>query len=484
MVASVDLYITKIDEVYCRIDCEYEIACEISEYFSFFSVGYQFSPSFKKKQWDGQIRLFDKKRRKLYSGLLYRVLQFASSSKYTVEIDPILTCIPNVYTNKLEDIPKPFDPKPHQLSALDEALRCYRKLIVSPTSSGKSFLIYLLIRIINKKTLIVVPQIDLVVQMKNDLVSYGMPEKDVHMIYSGQEKDFNNQFCVSTYQSLVKMHSSWFNQFGVVIVDEAHMSKSASIQTILKSCKTVKHRYGFTGTLNKSKTHQLILEGLFSEPFIATTTKKLIDAGDAAKLNIKCVVLKYPEKAAKALKKLTYQEEIKFLMMCKMRNNFICQLALKLKGNTLILFRYVDSHGKLLHSLLKKLNPERKVYYISGEVDIADRKDIRDILEVDENSIIVASIGTFSVGVNIKNLENVIFSSPMKDWIKVRQSIGRVLRIGRSDSATLYDIVDDFCYLKHQNYVYQHYIERLQIYLSDRFEYSVFEIPFCVDVDK
>ena len=173
-----------------------------------------------------------------------------------------------------------------------------------------------------------------------------------------------------------------------------------------------------------------------------------------------------------------YQDEIDYLVSSKSRNNFIKNLTLKLKGNTLVLFQLVEKHGKDLHKLIEdKAENNRKVFYIYGGVETEEREKARAIVEKENDAIIVASYGTFSTGINIKNLHNIIFASPSKSRIRNLQSIGRGLRLGDNKvNATLYDIADDLQYKSKENFTLKHFQERINIYTEEEFDYEIHNI--------
>ena len=234
-----------------------------------------------------------------------------------------------------------------------------------------------------------------------------------------------------------------------------------------------KYRYGFTGTLDGTQTHKWVLEGLFGPSYKVTQTKRLMEEGYLSNLDIQCIVLKYKPKNFQ-----TYEDEIQFLISHERRNNFIRNLALDLKGNTLILYSRVETHGEVLYNLINnKVDNGRKVFFIHGGVDAENRESVREITEEETNAIVVASYGTFSTGINIKNLHNLIFASPSKSRIRNLQSIGRVLRKGNSKTkAKLYDIADDLTTSSGKNYTLNHFIERVKIYVQEQFNYEIISI--------
>ena len=382
----------------------------------------------------------------------------------------------------------PITPRDYQVSSFIHCVKSERALLLSPTSSGKSLVIYSLIRwhqqfIDKDKILILVPTTNLVRQMYNDFGDYSSKLKDwnveeqCHQIYSGKEKETNKQIYISTWQSLFRLGAPYFKKFGMVIGDEAHLCNAQSLKGILEKMVTCRYRYGTTGTITDSKTNKLVLEGLFGKTYQAITSKELMDDKHISDLKIECLVLGYEDAEKKLLKKATYQEEIDFIVSSQKRNEFICELALARKGNVLGLFNYVEKHGKVLEKILKsKLKTDRNIFFIAGETSVEDRENIRQITEV-ENSIIVASSGVLSTGVNIKNLQSLIFAHPYKGKIRNLQSIGRVLRLDdKENKAILFDVVDDLSWKKHQNYGIKHWSERVKTYTNEKFEYNIREI--------
>ena len=252
----------------------------------------------------------------------------------------------------------------------------------------------------------------------------------------------------------------------------SHLFKSKSLTSILTKLEDCKYRFGLTGTLDGTLTHRLVLEGLFGSVNKVTSTKDLMEKKTLANLNIKCIVLKHPEENGKELKGSTYAEEIDYLVHNNVRNNFICNLCDTLSGNTLVLFQLVEKHGMVLHSMMKDF--DRKVFFVYGGTDTQTREDIRAITENEKNAIIIASYGTFSTGINIKNLHNIIFSSPSKSRIRVLQSIGRGLRTSESKTkTTLYDISDYVSYKAWSNFTLSHFYERINIYNEENFNYKI-----------
>jgi superfamily II DNA or RNA helicase len=482
------LIISKKNEVYLHVDSEIHIHYELADQFTFEVPGAQFSPSYKKRYWDGKIRLFNIQTKEIYIGLLDRIVQFCKDHGYTYEFkDNKYYGLPfevndGISKEGVKDYVTAISrhkPRDYQIEGVYDALRHNRKLLISPTASGKSLMIYSLVRYYVEKQqniLIVVPTTSLVEQMYKDFEDYGWNVGSYcHKVYAGKERETDSQVIITTWQSIYKLPTQYFSRFNVVIGDEAHQFKSKSLISIMTKLANAKYRFGFTGTLDGTQTHKWVLEGLFGPSYKIIKTDELMNKGHLAKLDINVILLKHlPNRFD------TYEDEVKYIISHDRRNKFIKNLALDLKGNTLILFARVEGHGQPLYELINNSNQieNRQVFFIHGGVDTEDREKVREITEKENNAIIVASYGTFSTGINIKNLHNVIFASPSKSRIRNLQSIGRVLRKGdKKTKATLYDIADDISYKSRKNYTLNHLIERIKIYNEENFNYDIVNVP-------
>lgn len=476
----VDITLKYINETHLRIESESGILREISDRFTFDVPNARFSPAFKKRHWDGKIRLFNTRTQRIYAGLAKNIRDYAFENDYNLIDDTGFTEETEFSLVEAMEFCKglglPFMPKDYQLHAFALAVRNNRTVLISPTSSGKSLIAYLITRYFNKKTLIVVPTISLVDQMKDEFKEYGYKDY-IHGVMAGIEKSDKAQITVSTWQSIYELPESYFNQFDVIIGDEAHLFKAKSLTSVMEKLSKTRIRIGMSGTLDGSLVNALVLEGLFGPIHKVISIKELIERGDASNLKIRVLLLNHLQKY-KSINR-TYEEEIKYLIGSIARNNFIVNLALSLKGNTLILFSRVDQHGKILRDMLKEKNSERDIKYVSGEVTADQRNLIRAYMEAHDGVITVASFQTFSTGINIKRLNNIIFASPTKSKIRTFQSIGRGLRLDAKNNKThvdLYDIGDDLNRGYKQNYVFKCLIERIKMYESEGFIYDTHKI--------
>ena len=481
------LIISKKNEVFLHVKAEPHVYYELSDQFTFDVPGAKFMPHYQKRHWDGKIRLFNVQTGEIYVGLLDKLMQFCRDHEYTsqftkneyyglpFEINDMIS--KEGVKDYMTAISK-YKPRDYQIDGVYDALRHNRKLLISPTASGKSLMIYGIVRYFvekKKNILIVVPTTSLVEQMYKDFADYGWDVGSYcHKIYAGRERETDSQVIITTWQSIYKLPRKYFERFSVVIGDEAHQFKSKSLISIMTKLGNAKYRYGFTGTLDGTQTHKWVLEGLFGPSYKIIKTTELMKKGHVATLDINVLLLKHPPNKFE-----NFEEEVQYIITHERRNKFIRNLALDLKGNTLILFARVEGHGEPLYEMINTNTVEhRNVFFVHGGVQTQDREEIREITEQQDNAIIVASYGTFSTGINIKRLHNVIFASPSKSRIRNLQSIGRVLRKGNGKvKATLYDIADDISYKSRKNYTLNHLIERIKVYNEENFNYDIVNIP-------
>jgi len=452
--------ISKKDEVYLRVDADPDVLLEMNDFFTFAVPGAQFTPQYRAKLWDGKIRLLSLFTKELYVGLSSYVEEFCKRNDYKFvnncnstydqgDIDSFISSM-NYHSNG-----KPVNIRDYQADAVREAITKGRTLLLSPTASGKSLIIYTLVRWHqqhNRRQLIIVPTTSLVEQMYGDFADYATgsdwkASENCTRIYSGKEKITNVPVVISTWQSIYKMPKSFFENFDVIYGDECHLFKAKSLSSIFH--------------------------------YKVTSTKKLMDTNQLAELKIRCVTLDYTDEEKQLCKKFSYQEEIDWLVTHPKRNNFIRNLVLDQKGNTLVLFQYVEKHGEVLYDMIsKKLENGRDLFFVHGGVEAGDREQVRAITEQSSNAIILASYGTFSTGINIRNLHNIVFASPTKSRIRNLQSIGRGLRLGeQKTSCKLYDIGDNLSWKSHKNYTLLHLIERVKIYNEEGFDYKLLTVP-------
>ena len=493
------LTIEKLNEVNIRVFGDASCEQELEAFFTYEVPGARFTPKFKARLWDGKVRLYSLIRKTLYAGLYQYVLEFAQRHSYELEFKPTDEYpkpldLHNYSTEEVNNFitglnlygrGKPIEARDYQIEAVKTALNLNRTVLLSPTASGKSFMIYCLMRWHleeNRKTIIVVPTTSLVEQMYSDFEDYSTAngwsvKSNCQKLYSGFTREITSNVLITTWQSIYQQPKQWFEQFDVIVGDEAHQFKATSLISIMEKMQHVKYRIGTTGTIDNKKLNQLTLEGLFGPVHRVTTTKELMESGKVVNIDINCILLQYKEEIRKACKEHTYQDEMQFLIAHEARNKFIRNLALNCKGNTLVLFQFVEKHGAVLYDMIRTKAPDKNVYFVHGGVETLDREDIRKNTELSDNTIIVASYATFSTGINIPSIENIIFASPTKSKIRNLQSIGRGLRL--KDGKThlkLYDVADNLQHKSRKNHTLSHFVERVKIYSEEKFDYKVHEV--------
>ena len=478
-----------VDHSMMAVACEPSISAELSEYFCFTVPGSKFMPAVRQRRWDGKIRLFDARTCQLNVGLYAKLCKFAADRHYHIKLARSDYGLPNekndinhqTIVKQLASFNPPFEPRDYQYDAIVHCIARKRGVLLSPTGSGKSFIIYNLMRWYleehEQNVLVVVPTTSLVEQMYKDFDDYGFDaDKHIHKIYSGKDKKTKKRVIVTTWQSVYRLSKEWFEQFGIVFGDECHLFKAKSLSTLMNKCSEAEYRVGTTGTLDGTAVNKLVLEGLFGPVKRVTYTRDLQDQGTLAKLHIDMLVLNYEDKYKKKVFGMTYQEEVDFLVTHDPRNKFIRNLAVTQTGNTLVLFQFVEKHGEPLYKMIKEIHG-KNVYYVHGGTDTSDREAIRGIIEKQDGAIIVASMGTFSTGINIRNLHNIIFASPSKSQVKVLQSIGRGLRKSDNNQDTkLIDVADNLQLGSKGNFTLRHSASRMKIYDKEKFDYKIHKV--------
>lgn len=487
--------ISKINESTIRVIGDDSIEQELRDFFTFDVPGARYTPMYKAKMWDGKIRMYDIHRKTLQKGLYSYVVKFCEKNGYKyIDEGEVLTTT-NISVSQVQEFIQwlnpctrgvPITARDYQIEAVHHAIHNERALLLSPTASGKSLIIYSGMRYHlehNRRCIIIVPTTSLVEQLYSDFEDYSTGnnwkvDRYCQKLYSGFTRDVTSDVLITTWQSIYKQPAAWFKQFDVCFGDEAHLFKAKSLTSTMDKMATTRYRIGTTGTIDAKNANKLVLEGVFGPVHKVITTKELMDNNQVAALKIKCIMLKYDDESRKLLKSATYQNEMSFIVQHAARNKFIRNLAINCEGNTLLLFQYVEKHGKILNDMIReKVGDKRKVYFIYGGTDVEAREEARKITEKHDDVIIIASYGVFSTGINIPSIENVIFASPSKSKIRNLQSIGRGLRLKNGKThCTLFDISDDLSWKSKKNHTLNHLTERLKIYSEEQFKYKLMEI--------
>ena len=504
--------INKLNSAVTFVDSNPIILQELERYFQAYASNYRFHPKYKAGWWDGYIKHFPLHTQHLPIGLLNEVYDFARN-RYQIqtdfqvghELDPKLfkkyVDALNIQFRDRHGKIIPSTPRPYQYKSVYDALTKQHINIEVPTSGGKTLISYMIARYIiarGLKLLMIVPTTTLVEQSYGDWFDFGWDNvrDNVHKIYSGQEKWFGAPITISTWQSLYK-DKTIFEQFDALIIDEGHGAKATSLKNIASWCCNAEWRIGMSGTY-PSKNNKDDLSNYFNivgslGPITTYTTyKEMEEQGWIPKVNIMVIILKYSQQRRKEAAILmtnlrqeekelkaqglrgpsAYNEELDYIHNFPERNEFLIKLIKNsCEGNTMILFAKKEKHGiPLKEELEKAFHNKKKIVYIDGNVSTEKREMTRKKVDLEDNMILLASYGTFSTGISIKNIHNIIFASSYKSKVKVLQSIGRGLRkMEGKEKVTIFDIVDD-CSIRMKNYpIYsntslKHYKEREKIY--------------------
>ena len=306
------------DDVNLKIRCEERgILKEMSQFFTFNIPGAQYMPTYKKRRWDGKIKLFNMNTQELPVGLYSYLRVFCEDRGYGIDgYDPRskkekvgVDKIRNFMDNHLRPYAGGQEIKchDHQVNAVKQVVDDNRSLLLSPTGSGKSLIIYALMRYYldiipeDKKILIIVPTTSLVSQMCSDFEEYSTlnewnMESNCHRVMAGKEKSHEDKrVVISTWQSIYKLDKKYFDQYHAVFGDECHLFKSKSLTTIMSKLTNCPYRVGTTGTLDGTKVHKLVIEGAFGPVYKVTSTEDLINKKILSDFDIDCILLRYPD---------------------------------------------------------------------------------------------------------------------------------------------------------------------------------------------
>lgn len=454
-----DIQIVKVNEVRMRCIADLSIREELNDYFKFEDPNFVPNPFSK---WDGVVRLFTKSSGLIDIGLLFEVFKFCKNNGYTIELDPALKYIQDIPDEEIRDFIDSLHPKirtenheyidaetrDYQYDTIAKAMRQTRCVCELATSAGKSFILYVMARYYRRrrealesplKTLIVVPSIHLVTQLYDNFEEYAhgsdwKPVVNTQLIFEGATKEISKPIVISTWQGIQDQPKEWFHQFGDIVVDEVHTSKSEKLSYILNNCIYADQRLGVTGTLANTKVAGLQVVAHFGAYHKIITARDLINLGYATDIKVKMIQLKHTPADAVGLDG-DYSKEIEYLITHQSRNELIAKMALNLKGNVAIMFERIDGHMMVVYDMLSAVKPN--VFVINGEVGVEDRLKIGRLIESEK--IITVEFGDISIMVGdnekvpLSNGETKIamFLTEEDDvddnWIRQRQKDQRIL---------------------------------------------------------
>lgn len=489
-----EVEIEDLNETFIRVNSNNRaVFDDLYSKFSFEVPGAKFMPSFKDGSWDGFIRMFHYRDRLLYKGLGKELVDMLKSSDYGKvrfkgfkKREDISEKFYDLVERIKSELPSDIDPYDFQIETALEALQKGRALILSPTSSGKSLLIYIMFRYIEEyemeegdKYLLIVPSITLVDQMADDFKIFGYKKK-IHQIVGGSKKDDEEaNIYVSTWQSLQKQTALWFKKFKGLTVDEVHGATAASLKSTVEKCTNAFFKTGLTGTITELITDEMMLRGLFGQIIVATTYKEMRERGIIPEVKIEMRRVRYSKRYETVCQSVKgdFQMESAFVQSNEGRDEVLLEIAREnFDKNGIFLFKEIK-HLKRIEALFRK-NFNRPIVIINGGVAREVRADIRRQIDEQANLgnrgiILLATYGTMSTGVSIKNLDYGVYAASIKSKIKTLQSLGRLLRKSSTKlGAWLYDIWDDLTewHKKEDNYGKKHAFERHRFYSEAEFD--------------
>lgn len=403
----------------------------------------------------------------------------------------------------------PFKPYDFQLKCMITSLLSVKKLALCCTGSGKSLIIALMLDFFvrrGQRCLLLVPNINLLVQFRNDIISYNLDKlvNEVELYGDGNKPTFDKLVTISTWQSMVKCLDRV--QYDVIIADECHRIASDVASLCPISLIGTKYRFGFTGTLPEDEVMKFRLLGIFGQAERFIRARDLIDRNLGTPIEIRSVIFTYLGKELNELRELPqWSQKLKFLKEYKERNEFIVKLSCALRAknqNTLVLFSHTEHGKELFRSIMAKLFPDIlvkntditgkkslefqqqfNVFFINGEDDSRVRELTRRALEENKGCILVANYALLSTGVNIKQLDNLVFASPLKAYTTITQSIGRGIRKCEGKKVfRVYDLVDNIGIRRPSGVFYRQYQHRVQTsYEPEGYDIKEMQITFGSD---
>lgn len=471
---------------------------------------WRFNPRVQSGGWDGYYCYLIRDRY-IPAGLWKIVVDVAKKYNYSIELNGVTQLFdtsinPDEFTewakNFFEGLRikgEPVDLRDYQIETAYRILKFKKCAAELATSAGKTLitfmtLAYMLDKKLANKILVIVPSVSLVTQATDDFIEYNNKNKiklKIQEIYSGQKIKPESNIVIGTYQSLVKKKPEYFEQFDVVMIDEMHKIKANSIKTILEKCVNVDYRFGLTGTFPKPDTLDRLTIMSYSGPLVNEVSAAFLQKkGYIAQCEVKVIELDYADehikksfhdlyKRSKEDRSKVFNLEQNYVIANPARLAMITNIISKSTKNSLVLFHRLE-HGEEIYNRLRQICVGKSIYYVDGSIDSDKREIFKKKMEQNDNIILVASFGTFSTGISVKNIHNIFFTESFKAEIIIRQSIGRGLRQHKNkDKLIIIDFVDNFCYGTWRNYVFKHGIERQNIYAEQQFPYSIKKLKFA-----
>lgn len=486
--------ITKFNEVYCQLDADTYTKNKLVRLFRIEEPGYYFNPKYKAGFWDGRRQLYNGGNY-IYTGLVPMVIKWANKNNIEVQDNSKIIFNPDdkieYIKEKVKELKLPFEPRDYQIESVAKCISFNKCAVSSPTSSGKSLIIYMIARLVQQmktaksKMVIIVPSRILVKQMYDDFASYSKNDdswnvEDNCVRISGDFiKDFSKEIIITTYQSLINVDESFFPKIECLFLDECHGAQSYSsdkakrLHIILNQCTNSRYRFGFTGTFPDEMLFRTTLLKYFVNKFEATDYGELLENNWISNFSINVIKLHHlVNKNGQQ-----YRDELNFIYEDKRRNEFLKKLLLKNKKNQLVLFKEVKQHAnKFYQSLIEDPRFKGKhIILLDGDSKVKERDKVKEYIANENDVILLATYKLLGTGWSVNNLHNIIFAAPLKSKQTILQSIGRGLRLlsNSEKNCQIWDIVDKFLY---NNTLYTQWKERQRAYESVKFNMKIFDI--------
>lgn len=423
----------------------------LSDKWAFPVQGYQFTPAYRRRGWDGKKRFVTPAGR-FKTGLLPAILEDLAKINCTPEVEREYPAVSaKTFLTSIKEF-KLFD---YQEKAVGDAIKSERALILSPTGSGKTLILASLLTAFPDKKVVVLFDERSILTQTFDYLTKKCGFKDVGINLGGDYK--NGRIMLSTVQSIEKIFDSHLNESEVLIVDEVHKFCRGEVAVAaIQSFPYANYRFGFTATLPDDPIGQLTLRGAFGSIITTKTTQDLISEQKLAKPVIQ--IIEYKDDLSEQDMTDSYANLYeKFIVNSDKRNRLIIDLASKIAANNpkakvCILVK------NLAHlEILRRAIPNS--YTLEGVNSISERKEAIKVFIKSKNAAFLIGTKVLQTGINIEEITHLINARGLKDKIPTIQGLGRGMRkMDGKSSVMVYDFMDEIPYMNdHSKQRIKHY---------------------------
>lgn len=448
--------------------------------------GARFMPSVKLGRWDGK-KSFCTMGAQSYINVLDILLPIVTDAGYEIKVEdyrkPIHYDLPkideNLFKGKVwpeghEMAGEPIILRDYQVECINEYLKNLQCIQEISTGAGKTLMTAALSHLIEEytggRTIVIVPNKDLVRQTEEDYINVGLDTG----VYYGDRKDIGKQHTICTWQSLNNLYKlgtvddlnvieAFLEGVNCVVVDEVHLAKADVLTALLTGpMANIPIRWGLTGTIPEYEFQVISLLITIGEIINELTPKELQDRGVLAQCHVNIIQLQDNGEFR------NYQEELKYLVTNPARIKYIAESIKKIAetGNTLVLVDRIKA-GQLLEEFLEDS------IFLSGSDKSSLRKEHYDKISNNDNEIIVATYGIASTGINIPRIFNLVMIEAGKSYVKVIQSIGRGIRKARDkDEVEIWDFTGSLKYSK------RHLTKRKNFYKKVQYPFTITKVNY------